>query len=671
MSIQHYLTKNPFLTSTLLLCLTFLLTLCFLALLVRAAAGDSNVLIEIRNEERAKLVEIHQSTIHTVTITNDLGEQNVSIHLAAEVASVSLEGNPSNWKVLFKFHDEYTNNMTLGVGETGIVEIEIFPSDDGLPGQSATIHITGYDAYLPLSGPMNHTRTLQNSQENTEIVITTTIGHDFLPNIEIASGSDRRKQVNPITSTSFMINISNAGFKSDSFRLTTTVGNPTRGETRTDGTWNITFSPSSFVQELNSITTGVGHYAFIYVNVTAPNTAIYGDYPLTITATSVNGNEDDSLKLHAVVPIPDLYLNTNDIVFCRFPVIDSQELTINITIRNMGGAVEESFAVDFWIEDSQKSGNYNIVGSTVVDFIASHGEGYASVVITPELSPKVLDTLTSVGMRITIDPVSEIVESNEDNNQVDSNLDIMKIGPSAAKQEPVVDITHPDDNEAVQGIINIRGKASHKDASITIDMIEGPFGQNDFYSEIKEIERGPISLQIAYFILKDEQGIIVPGGSGYVKDVYGLNFDLPTTTVSFQDNDRNGEISVGDVFLFKALENGGLAENGYTLELPVGYVEKVEISIDGRAWVTVDGNEEWSFWWNTTREKDGKYSIDVRAFDGLDYSNINHISVRVNNNGTYKDDNFDLFRFIVRILLLVVILGVITIIFNLVKERPQ
>ena len=54
---------------------------------------------------------------------------------------------------------------------------------------------------------------------------------------------------------------------------------------------------------------------------------------------------------------------------------------------------------------------------------------------------------------------------------------------------------------------------------------------------------------------------------GSVKDIYGLNFDDQYTNVSFQDNDRDGKISAGDVFLIKNAVNGGPASAGYSLLL--------------------------------------------------------------------------------------------------------
>jgi len=51
-----------------------------------------------------------------------------------------------------------------------------------------------------------------------------------------------------------------------------------------------------------------------------------------------------------------------------------------------------------------------------------------------------------------------------------------------------------------------------------------------------------------------------------------------------------------------------------------GTIEKVEISINGGDWLVVTGIDSWSYEWNSTMVKNGSYEINVRAFDGEDYS---------------------------------------------------
>ena len=101
----------------------------------------------------------------------------------------------------------------------------------------------------------------------------------------------------------------------------------------------------------------------------------------------------------------------------------------------------------------------------------------------------------------------------------------------------------------------------------TIGATYSPFGQNDFAVNIEKVDPEAVSVISVDYILLDDRGTAVPGVQGSVKDIYGLNFDDQYTNVSFQDNDRDGRISSGDVFLIKNAANGGQSSSGFSLLL--------------------------------------------------------------------------------------------------------
>ena len=68
-----------------------------------------------------------------------------------------------------------------------------------------------------------------------------------------------------------------------------------------------------------------------------------------------------------------------------------------------------------------------------------------------------------------------------------------------------------------------------------------------------------------------------------------------------------------------------------TAEDTDGTVQKVEIKIDGGAWMTATGTTSWSYEWNTTPVSNGNHTIYARSYDGTDYSNIVSIEIIVNN----------------------------------------
>jgi len=69
-------------------------------------------------------------------------------------------------------------------------------------------------------------------------------------------------------------------------------------------------------------------------------------------------------------------------------------------------------------------------------FTAIEYGGAAKVKVTfaPELRPTIDDPITTLGIRISIDADSDIIESDENNNLVDTNLDVMKL-PKAEKDD--------------------------------------------------------------------------------------------------------------------------------------------------------------------------------------------------------------------------------------------
>ena len=60
-------------------------------------------------------------------------------------------------------------------------------------------------------------------------------------------------------------------------------------------------------------------------------------------------------------------------------------------------------------------------------------------------------------------------------------------------------------------------------------------------------------------------------------------------------------------------------------------IETVEIAIEGGGWEQASGTTSWSYEWDTTQLTDGSYTVEVRAFDGKDYSDTKEITLTVKN----------------------------------------
>jgi len=92
----------------------------------------------------------------------------------------------------------------------------------------------------------------------------------------------------------------------------------------------------------------------------------------------------------------------------------------------------------------------------------------------------------------------------------------------------------------------------------------------------------------------------------------------PVVTISSPDN--NSEVSG-----IAMIEGVAYDENGNET------IEKVELSIDRGEWTVVSGTTSWSFEWDTETVGDGKHKLEVRAFDGTYYSEMETISLKVAN----------------------------------------
>ena len=65
-------------------------------------------------------------------------------------------------------------------------------------------------------------------------------------------------------------------------------------------------------------------------------------------------------------------------------------------------------------------------------------------------------------------------------------------------------------------------------------------------------------------------------------------------------------------------------------------IEKVEVRIVPNEWQNTVGLSNWAWFWNTTQDLNGRYTIEARSFDGTYYSQIYEIEVEVTNDGANR-----------------------------------
>ncbi len=68
-------------------------------------------------------------------------------------------------------------------------------------------------------------------------------------------------------------------------------------------------------------------------------------------------------------------------------------------------------------------------------------------------------------------------------------------------------------------------------------------------------------------------------------------------------------------------------------------IRMVEVQISDNDWNQADGTTQWSYNWNTYDFGDGMYTINVRSFDGEKYSDVQSISLEVDNPEAVDSDS--------------------------------
>lgn len=110
-------------------------------------------------------------------------------------------------------------------------------------------------------------------------------------------------------------------------------------------------------------------------------------------------------------------------------------------------------------------------------------------------------------------------------------------------------------------------EVEEKEVTPTIGMLYIPCGDNNFTVHIERCNPGPIPVRLVQYTLLDDRGTPVPDQDGNLAAIYGLNFIIPETMITFYDNDRDGFVSPGDVIRLKSYVEGGVTNPGYSLLL--------------------------------------------------------------------------------------------------------
>ena len=121
----------------------------------------------------------------------------------------------------------------------------------------------------------------------------------------------------------------------------------------------------------------------------------------------------------------------------------------------------------------------------------------------------------------------------------------------------------------------------------------------DYVIEVVEISPDAVSVISVNYIMLDYRGMAIPGEQGSVSDIYCVDLDFQglegssrsidhEVNVSFIDLDKDGRISIRDLFVIRSLDNGGIAGDGYQLLL------KFDVTGDNMLYITFQNPGLWA-----------------------------------------------------------------------------
>jgi outer membrane protein assembly factor BamB len=195
----------------------------------------------------------------------------------------------------------------------------------------------------------------------------------------------------------------------------------------------------------------------------------------------------------------------------------------------------------------------------------------------------------------------------------------------APDRAPVMAVAFPVDNGELAGIVTLHGTASDPDGNGSITVVELSIdkaawldadGLTSWYREwnTSKVANGKHKIAFRAF-----------DGELYSPEVT-VSFRVLNIIINLRPTVAITGPSV-DKPLFGTVTVTGTASD------PEGNLSRVEMSLNGGGWSMVTGASTWSYVLDTTAMRNGMHSIQVRSFDGVNYSDAAQLDFKVSNAG--------------------------------------
>ncbi|MCK4614319.1 MAG: SBBP repeat-containing protein [Thermoplasmata archaeon] len=218
----------------------------------------------------------------------------------------------------------------------------------------------------------------------------------------------------------------------------------------------------------------------------------------------------------------------------------------------------------------------------------------------------------------------------------DADIFVMQLNIIIENIPPIININSPPNNSEVSGNITINGSAMDENGNVTIENVEISIDGGDW-----EIVNGTSTWDYEWNTTTVENGEHNLRFRAYDGELYSdieqLILDVqndqenhpPDVTINSPDN--NDEVSDTITISGESSDEDGNET-----------IEKVEISIDDDgSWEVVTGTTSWSYDWDTTSVENGEHTLRFRAYDGIDYSDVEELTLIVENENVKPEVTID------------------------------
>ena len=193
----------------------------------------------------------------------------------------------------------------------------------------------------------------------------------------------------------------------------------------------------------------------------------------------------------------------------------------------------------------------------------------------------------------------------------------------APDRAPLVSVAFPAANAQLAGLVTFNGTASDPDGDGTISEVDVKLDKADW-----DVADGTGAWSYEWNSSRAANGKHKVSFRAFDGSLYSPEVAVNVVVNNVVVN-RRPSVAISGPSADKAL--AGTAILFGTASDPDGAVARVEMSLDGSGWSTVTGTTSWSYSLDTTTMKNGHHAIQVRAYDGTDFSDGAWLNFTVSN----------------------------------------